>query len=137
MRTLYIPDADAAPQVVGSRDLHGHIRYLLDFSDLGTPMGDCDNSTASSDCDYRNSGCSTEPWEMTIVDVDNEEDDDELTELTYEETTQDCHYHTCISCLQPSGFSTNSTEPTDPEPTKRRRRRREISSHGKKRTVSA
>jgi hypothetical protein len=70
---------------------------------------------------------------MTIA-ADEDENDDDLAELLYAETTQDCHYHTCISCLLESGFTSDSAALTPTVPTNGRKKK--FASFGKERPTS-
>ena len=97
------------------------------ISSKGVPVGDCDNTTETGDCGYRNTGCSVEPWELTIADDEDEDLDDELAELPYERPSEDCHYHVCAPCLLQSTINASFTPPTSSSG----RRKRSFASHGK------
>ena len=86
---------------------------------VGTLQGNCDNTTSSGDCGYCNSGCSVEPWVLTIADDSDEGLDEELAPLQYDRVTEDCWFHTCIPCLLDSGF-TATFSPTVPGKRKKR-----------------
>jgi hypothetical protein len=87
-----------------------------------TNVGECNNATETGDCGYRNTGCSVEPWLLSIEDDTNPEDNISVA-LQYERTTEDCHYHMCIPCLLQSGLNASLNSSTSDSPGGSRRRR--------------
>lgn len=86
---------------------------LLNCYVIGTDdeelLGSCDDSTESGDCGYRNTGCGSDPFVVTLASDDLEgDDDDELNTtsvpLLNNRTSSTCKFYTCSSCLARSGF---------------------------------
>eukprot|EP00118_Oscarella_pearsei_P010466 m.64437 g.64437 ORF g.64437 m.64437 type:complete len:673 (+) comp35250_c0_seq9:3789-5807(+) len=80
---------------------------------------DCDNTTDSGDCGYRNTGCNIIDWELSVGE------NEPVVGLRKEQETASgsCVSDVCLSCLQDSGFSVSQD---DGQVIRERKRRRAI-----------
>ena len=86
---------------------------------------DCDNTTNSGDCGFRDTGCGTTGFEVTLTGLDQEDENDEfMVSLQKNRTTDNCQVLVCLSCLTESGFVVSGTNFSDSNGSAPARRRR-------------
>ena len=87
---------------------------------------DCDNSSTSGDCEFRDTGCGSASFDVSLVagmgeDPDGEEDS-VLVSLQKNRTTDNCQLDVCLACLADSGYSASGTNTSNTVVLDRRRR---------------
>ena len=74
---------------------------------------DCDNSSTSGDCDFRDTGCGSTSFDVALVAGMGEDPDGEedlvLVSLQKNRTTDDCQLVVCLACLADSGYAASGT----------------------------
>ena len=96
-------------------------------ADCGNGTSMCDDSTKSGDCGFRDTGCGTTSFEVTLTDPDGV--DDFLVPLQKSRTTDDCEMLVCIACLTNSGFVVNGSNSSNSNITGSSRRRNSTYQH--------
>jgi hypothetical protein len=119
-----------------SARLRRNVRSLADAEHLGLetdPLSedlvdepevrDCDNSSTSGDCEFRDTACGSASLDVTLTPDDPDiEDDIVLVQLQKNRTTDNCQLTVCPDCLANSGYSLSSDSTQSNNPLIRRRR---------------
>jgi hypothetical protein len=87
--------------------------------------GSCDTNTESGDCGYRNSGCGTGPFELSLISnsTDNENDGEPVVGLMNDQNSSSaCPIFVCLPCLKNSGFFVSLRDKNETSPSTRKKR---------------
>ena len=90
-----------------------------------TETGSCDNSTESGDCGYRNTGCGTGPFEVSLTSdsSDSQHGHEPIVPLMNDQaSSSECPIFVCLPCLQKSGFSVSLRNKSETSPSSRKKR---------------
>ena len=100
------------------------VEHTFKFAGTVQDQQDCDSTTGSGDCGFRDTGCSTTSFEVTLTtgnDTDSLDKDDEVLIPLLKNTTSDtCHIFVCLPCLASSGYTVTEKLIPTPTPTEAR-----------------